>query len=155
MPPTVRAVESLPDRAGRTELPMADESLHVLGIDHVQLAMPAGQEEAARSFYAGVLGLTEVPKPTALATRGGCWFAGPSIRLHLGVEANFRPAGKAHPGLLVADLEAARRRLTHAGFAVTGDDSIGIDRFYVSDPFGNRLELIAARDRGFTTRGAG
>ena len=66
-----------------------------------------------------------------------------------------RALGKAHPGLLVADLEGARRRLTEAGFAVAGDDSIDVDRFYVSDPFGNRLGFIAARDRGFTSRGAG
>ncbi len=89
---------------------MHETLIEVVGLDHVQLAMPPGQEDLARRFYAGVLGLTEVPKPAALAGRGGCWFVGPSIHLHLGVEAEFRPATKAHPALLVADISALGTR---------------------------------------------
>ena len=118
------------------------------GIDHVQLACPAGSEDVSREFFVGVLGLTEVPKPPVLAARGGCWFRGPgegSIELHLGVEADFRPAGKAHPGLLWADLDGLAERLSAAGYPVTWDnDSIaGRRRFHTKDPHGNRLEFLA------------
>lgn len=124
------------------------------GLDHIQLAMPAGGEEDARRFYAEVLGLTEVPKPEPLAGRGGCWFVGSGLHLHLGVEEPFRPASKAHPGLVVADVAAARHALEDAGIAVREDDvDIGVDRFYANDPFGNRLEFISAADRGFTHPG--
>ena len=128
-------------------------SIEIEGVDHVQLAIPAGREDEARRFYGGVLGLTEVRKPEPLAARGGCWFVGAGIHLHLGVEEPFRPATKAHPGLLVTDLVAARAALQSAGVTVREDDvEIGVDRFYASDPFGNRLEFIAAADRGFTDR---
>ncbi|MDP8904069.1 MAG: VOC family protein [Chloroflexota bacterium] len=128
------------------------ETIEVVGLDHVQLAMPVGQEDAARRFYADILGLTEVEKPAGLAGRGGCWFVGQSTHLHLGVEADFRPATKAHPALLVADLDAARRTLTEAGVRVVDDDSIDVDRFYADDPFGNRIEFVAVGDRGFSDR---
>ncbi len=128
--------------------------LRLAGLDHVQLAMPAGGEDEARRFYGTVLGLREVPKPEPLATRGGCWFAGPGIQVHLGVEEPFRPAAKAHPGLLVEDLDAARAALQAAGVGIREDDvDLGVRRFYATDPFGNRLELIDARDAGFTERG--
>ena len=117
-------------------------------IHHVQLACPAGSEEASRAFYVGVLGLAEKPKPPALAARGGCWFEGADgIELHLGVEADFRPAGKAHPGLLWSDLDALASRLAAAGYpvrwAVDGEIP-GIRRFHTADPHGNRIEVLSS-----------
>ena len=126
----------------------------IVGLDHVLVAIPVGGEEAARRFYGGLLGLTEVPKPEPLDARGGCWFVGDGVALHLGAEAAFRPARKAHVGLLVDDLDGLRRALEGAGVTTREDEaSIGVRRFYADDPFGNRLELIDARDRGFTDRG--
>lgn len=117
----------------------------ILALDHVQLAMPAGGEDAARVFYSGLLGLPEVPKPPVLAARGGCWFETAAVKLHLGVEADFRPARKAHPALLVDDLAALTARLAAAGIGVTPDDALeGTARCFVADPFGNRIELIQA-----------
>jgi len=115
----------------------------ILGIDHVQLAMPEGDEDRARRFYGGLLGIPEVQKPAALAERGGAWFQLGQVKIHLGVERNFRPALKAHPALLVRDLPSLVRRLEEAGVQVIHDDKLpGYDRVYVSDPFGNRLELL-------------
>ena len=115
----------------------------VKGIDHVQLAMPADGEEAAREFYTGLLGLQERPKPPRLAARGGCWFEAPGVKVHLGVEADFRPAQKAHPALLVDDLGAMVAALEAAGLTTTPDDPVdGRARFFVADPFGNRIELM-------------
>ena len=112
-------------------------------VHHVQLAMPAGAEDEARGFYAGALGLTEVPKPPTLAARGGCWFRAGGVELHLGVEEDFRSARKAHPGLLVDDLDELADRLGAAGVDVDWDDGFpGHRRFYAHDPFGNRLELL-------------
>lgn len=120
----------------------------VEGIDHVQLAMPAGGEAAARGFYAGLLGLAEQPKPPHLAVRGGCWFEGGGVKIHLGVEADFRPARKAHPALLVRDLPGLVRVLAGAGVEVVDDEPLdGYDRVYAADPFGNRLELMERRHR--------
>ena len=118
--------------------------MHVIGIDHVQLAIPAGGENAAREFYARLLGIPEVPKPPALAKRGGAWFESDNLKVHLGVDPDFRPARKAHPGLLVRDLTALVRQLRSAGYDVEEarvDDRL---RAYVDDPFGNRLELVEA-----------
>ncbi len=113
------------------------------GLHHAQLAMPRGEEEAARAFYAGVLGMTEVGKPPVLAARGGAWFRAGGLELHLGVEEDFGPARKAHPGILVADLDEVVRRLRGAGQEVTWDaDFPGFRRVYVADPFGNRLEFL-------------
>jgi catechol 2,3-dioxygenase-like lactoylglutathione lyase family enzyme len=113
------------------------------GIHHVQLAMPAGQEDAARAFYVGVLGLAEQPKPPVLAARGGAWFAAGAVQIHLGVEADFRPARKAHPALLVRDLHAFMQSCADAGIAVKSDDDLpGFRHCYVDDPFGNRLEFL-------------
>jgi len=118
-------------------------TFQIHALDHVQLAMPAGQEDAARAFYAGVLGLTEIPKPANLVRRGGVWFEQEALRVHLGVEQDFRPARKAHPALLVRDLPALVRHLKNAGVAVVSDDPLeGYDRIYVADPFGNRIELL-------------
>lgn len=113
-------------------------------VDHVQLALPPGGEEAARAFYAGVLGMTDKPKPPALVARGGCWFVAGAVELHLGVEQAFMPARKAHPGIRVTGLGALAERLTERGSPVTWDDSIpGRRRFHTEDPFGNRLEFLA------------
>jgi catechol 2,3-dioxygenase-like lactoylglutathione lyase family enzyme len=112
-------------------------------IHHVQLACPAGSEDVLRAFYAGVLGLAEVAKPPVLAARGGCWFRGHGIELHLGVEQDFRPARKAHPGLLVRGLDDWAERLRAAGAPVRYDgDFPGMRRFYSEDPYGNRLEFL-------------
>jgi catechol 2,3-dioxygenase-like lactoylglutathione lyase family enzyme len=115
----------------------------LIGIEHVQLAMPVGEEAAARAFYTGLLGLPERAKPPKLAARGGCWFEAPGAKVHLGVEADFRPAQKAHPALLVDDLPALQTELEVAGVAIIPDDPVdGRARFYVADPFGNRIELM-------------
>ncbi len=115
----------------------------VIGLDHLQLAMPPGREDEARAFYAGVLGLAELAKPPNLVGRGGVWFALGSQQLHLGVETDFHPARKAHPAFLVQDLAALREQLTQAGFAPYQDEPLaGYARFYVADPFGNRLEFL-------------
>jgi len=112
-------------------------------IHHVQLACPPGSEDTLRAYYHGVLGLDEVAKPPALAARGGCWFRGYGIELHLGVEQDFRPARKAHPGLLVQDLDGLAARLRAAGSPVIEDrDYPGMRRFYSADPHGNRLEFL-------------
>jgi catechol 2,3-dioxygenase-like lactoylglutathione lyase family enzyme len=112
-------------------------------IHHVQLACPPGSESALRAFYTGVLGFDEIAKPPVLAGRGGCWFRGHGIELHLGVETDFRPARKAHPGLLVSDLDSWAGRLSGAGYPVRWDgDFPGMRRFYSEDPFGNRLEFL-------------
>lgn len=117
--------------------------MSVLALHHVQLAMPRGREDDARAFYEGVLGFIERPKPPNLAARGGAWFSAGSAEVHLGVEDDFRPAKKAHPALLVRGLQALADRCTAAGFAVTRDEPLpGFDRVYVTDPFGNRIELL-------------
>ena len=113
-------------------------------IDHVQLAMPVGEEEAARRFYRDLLGMVEIPKPAELAKRGGCWFESGSVQLHLGVEVDFRPAKKAHPALRCRDYDVLTSRLGTAGVEVKPDESIAaVRRCHVSDPFGNRIELIS------------
>ena len=121
----------------------------IVGVDHVQLAMPAGREAEARAFYAGLLGIPEVAKPPALAARGGAWFERGALRIHLGVDRDFRPARKAHPGLLVVGLDALVAALRAAGHAVAEDEPLpGYQRVYVNDPFGNRLELMEPRAGG-------
>jgi catechol 2,3-dioxygenase-like lactoylglutathione lyase family enzyme len=113
-------------------------------IDHVQLAMPRGEEAKARHFYGDVLGMTEMAKPPELAKRGGCWFASGAVQIHLGVEEEFRPAKKAHPGLRCGDYDGLVERLRATGVDVQEDRNIpGVRRCHVFDPFGNRLELIA------------
>jgi catechol 2,3-dioxygenase-like lactoylglutathione lyase family enzyme len=120
--------------------------MRITGIDHVQLAMPAGQEEIAREFYARTLGIPEVPKPPELAKRGGAWFEDGAVKLHLGVEADFRPARKAHPALIVHDLAALIARLRGKGHEIVPADGVaGYTRVHVSDPFGNRIELMEAQ----------
>lgn len=117
--------------------------MRIRQIDHVQLAMPPGGEPEARGFYGRLLGIDEVPKPAAPAARGGCWFERGPLKVHLGVEADFRPARKAHPALLVDDLPALVGALRHAGVPVRDDEPLdGYLRVYVDDPFGNRIELL-------------
>ncbi len=112
--------------------------------------MPAGGEARARAFYATLLGIPEVPKPPHLAVRGGCWFELGPVRVHLGVESDFRPARKAHPAFIVDDLAALAAVLNAAGFATrAGEPLAGYERIDVDDPFGNRIELMEPR------RGAG
>lgn len=116
----------------------------IYALDHVQLAMPAGGEEQARAFFGGVLEMTEIAKPAVLAARGGVWFAAGAVQLHLGVEAEFRPAHKAHPALLVDDLDAMLVRLRAADVAISDNEPPleGYRRLHIHDPFGNRIELM-------------
>jgi catechol 2,3-dioxygenase-like lactoylglutathione lyase family enzyme len=117
----------------------------ILRINHVQLAMPRGLEEEARRFYGEVLGLREIPKPPALAAKGGAWFELGDAQLHLGVDPEFRPAKKAHIAFDVEDLEGIASRCREAGYAVRPDERLqGQRRFFVEDPFGNRLEIVEA-----------
>ncbi|MGW3148943.1 glyoxalase [Streptomyces sp. NPDC001177] len=112
-------------------------------VDHVQLAAPPGSEDLLRAYYVDVLGMTELPKPPVLAARGGCWFEAGSVQLHLGIEQDFRPARKAHPGLRVTDIEAYAARLAAGAAPVIWDDNLpGHRRFYSEDPVGNRLEFL-------------
>lgn len=114
----------------------------IVGLDHVQLAIPAGGEDQARGFYAGLLGMAEVPKPATLSA-SGCWFTGGTLSLHIGVDPDFRPATKAHPALLVDDLAGLRARLAAAGYPTRDDKPVaGYRRFFTDDPFGNRIELM-------------
>jgi catechol 2,3-dioxygenase-like lactoylglutathione lyase family enzyme len=123
----------------------------LIAIDHVQLGMSAGCEDAARAFYVGVLGLHEVPRPRQLVGRGGVWFRGGSVAIHLGVEPAFQPAARAHPAFVVGDLAAMRDGLTAAGLAIEKDESgLPVDRCYIRDPFGNRIELVDVADAGFS-----
>jgi catechol 2,3-dioxygenase-like lactoylglutathione lyase family enzyme len=115
-------------------------------VDHVQLGVPEGEEARARGFYCGILGLQEVPRPPDMAGRGGGWFSSGSVSVHLGVERPFAPAKKAHPAFVCADYEALLERLREHGVAITlaGASPEGKARCHVSDPFGNRIELIAS-----------
>ncbi len=120
-----------------------EEILRVEALDHVQLAMPPGGEPAARHFYSDVLAIPEIQKPAHLAKRGGCWFERGALKVHLGVEQNFHPAGKAHPAFTVSNLAELTKRLKAEGFAVIADEPLaGYERCYVNDPFGNRIELL-------------
>jgi len=119
------------------------------GLDHVQIAIPAGGEELARGFYVGVFGMSELPKPAVLAARGGCWFSAGSVEIHVGIDAEFRPARKAHPALIVGDLGALEERLRLAGRPVRpGEELAGRRRSFTEDPFGNRIELIELLEAG-------
>jgi len=123
----------------------------LIAIDHVQLAMPAGEEAAARRFFVGVLGMHEVTKPANLQARGGALFTNEnqSVRVHLGVEKDFRPAKKAHPALQVENLQVLAERCRSEGYTVVEDEPLeGYNRVYVYDPFGNRIELLEPRVPG-------
>ena len=113
-------------------------------IDHVQLAMPPGEESKARHFFGELLGMRELPKPPELAIRGGCWFASGPVQLHLGVEEDFRPARKAHPAFRCPDYISLIARLKRHGVQVVEVKDIpGVQRCHLYDPFGNRIELIS------------
>ena len=117
----------------------------MLALDHVQLAMPAGEEAHADAFYVGVLGFDVLEKPAVLAARGGRWYRAGDVQVHLGVDADFRPAKKAHPALVIDDLDRLVARLGGIGIDVVWDDNLpGVRHCYVDDPFGNRIELIAS-----------
>jgi catechol 2,3-dioxygenase-like lactoylglutathione lyase family enzyme len=117
--------------------------MKVYAIEHVQLAMPAGEEDKARAFYTGVLGITEKVKPPHLARRGGVWFESGALKIHLGVDRDFRAAKKAHPALLVEGIGALIEKCRAAGYQVVTDEPLaGYTRIYVDDPFGNRIELM-------------
>jgi hypothetical protein len=115
----------------------------IAAVDHVQLAAPLGSEALLRAYYVGVLGMTETPKPPVLAARGGCWFRAGAVELHLGIEDDFWPARKAHPGLRVTGILAYAARLEARGARVHRDSGLpGRRRFYSYDPVGNRLEFV-------------
>jgi catechol 2,3-dioxygenase-like lactoylglutathione lyase family enzyme len=123
------------------------------GIDHVQLAAPPGCEAEARRFFGELLGLAELPKPAALAVRGGLWFQCGAQQIHVGIEEEFRPAKKAHPALRLQDetsLEVLKSRLGAGGIATRDDDEIDdATRFFADDPWGNRLEFVAPKKKSF------
>jgi catechol 2,3-dioxygenase-like lactoylglutathione lyase family enzyme len=123
---------------------LSPKTMNILSIDHVQIAMPVGEEEEARRFYINVLGFSEIPKPPELSKRGGAWFQCEDVQLHLGVEADFRPARKAHPAFLVDDLERLITKVQGAGYETdTSQPPLdGYQRARVFDPFGNRIELM-------------
>ncbi len=118
--------------------------MQILAFDHIQIAMPPGEEERARAFYQGVLGLAETPKPPELAGRGGAWFEAGIVKIHLGVEVEFHPARKAHPALLVDDLEELLQACVCDGCELdTSQPALdGYRRAHVFDPFGNRIEIM-------------
>ena len=112
-------------------------------IDHVQIAIPVGGEAQARPFYGDLLGLTEVPKPAEMAKRGGCWFEAAGVKVHLGVEQDFRATVKAHVAFVVDDVADIASRATAAGYETKANDEIdGVERVFIFDPFGNRLEFL-------------
>ena len=115
-------------------------------LHHVQVACPPGGEDAARSFYADALGIPEVDKPPVLTMRGGCWFRGDSVEVHVGVEDDFSRARKAHPAFLVDDIDGTAQRVAEHDFAVAWDDDFpGYRRFYTADGNGNRVEILSER----------
>jgi RNAse (barnase) inhibitor barstar len=111
-------------------------------LDHVQLAMPPGAEEQACAYWVGVVGLSRTEKPPQLVDHGGVWLTGEALDLHIGVDIDFRPATKAHPGILVRDFDALLGRLIEAGYETRPSDEMP-GRFHTNDPFGNRIEFIA------------
>lgn len=118
--------------------------MKILSIDHVQIAMPAGEEEKAREFYLNILGFSEIPKPPELAKRGGAWFQSEHVQLHLGVETDFKPARKAHPAFLVDELDSLLANVQNAGYEtdLSQPPLEGYQRAHIFDPFGNRIELM-------------
>jgi catechol 2,3-dioxygenase-like lactoylglutathione lyase family enzyme len=127
------------------------KSTAFVGIDHVQLAAPPGCEAEARRFFGELLGLPELPKPSAMAVRGGLWFVCGAQQIHIGVEPDFRPAKKAHPALRLADeaaLHALKTRLDAAGIATRENSELeDAARFFADDPWGNRMEFVTAKQR--------
>ena len=126
---------------------MAEEACFVVGLNHIQIEAPAGCEAAARAFFGGLLGLAEIEKPANLQARGGAWFACGAQQIHIGVVVHFEPRRKGHPALEVRGLDAWRERLAAASVPITDDEPLpGWNRFYISDPWGNRIELLERAD---------
>jgi catechol 2,3-dioxygenase-like lactoylglutathione lyase family enzyme len=120
--------------------------MQVIELDHVQIAIPVGGEALAREFYAGILGMPELPKPVLMQLRGGAWFACGDRQIHLGAEVNFQPAKKAHPAFIVRDLDALCTLLRTTGYAVLKNEELPeVRRVFTEDPFGNRIELIQSK----------
>ncbi|GAB6436350.1 VOC family protein [Bacillus luti] len=120
---------------------------YIQGIDHVQVAAPVGCETEAREFYGNTIGMEEIPKPEELKKRGGCWFKCGNQEIHIGVEQNFIPAKKAHPAFYVNEINEFKQLLIDRGIEVTDDHARpDVIRFYVSDPFGNRVEFMQNKD---------
>ncbi|MBO0589316.1 VOC family protein [Sporosarcina sp. E16_8] len=116
----------------------------ITGIDHIQIAAPPGSEDGARKFYGELLGMEEIPKPENLAARGGCWFLCGSQEVHIGIQKDFMPAKKAHPGFTVNALNQLKSRLEEADYEISEEPPIeGRSRFFTHDPFGNRIEFLA------------
>ena len=116
----------------------------LVALDHVQLAMPRGEEDRARGFYCLLLGLREIEKPENLKARGGCWFTNGAVNVHVGVDPDFHAAKKAHPAFRVVAIDQFAAHLHSAGHPVTWDRTLPhVRRLFTHDPFGNRLELIA------------
>lgn len=127
-------------------------TVQILALDHIQIVAPVGGEEQARYFYGTVMGLAEMKKPAELAVRGGCWFEGAGFQLHVGMEKNFTPAHRAHPAFVVNDLAQWQQRMEAADITMTPDTAVpDRHRFYVNDPFGNRIEFLQNGD-GFSQR---
>lgn len=119
-------------------------STFLTGIDHIQIAAPPSSENAARKFYGELLGMEEIPKPDNLIGRGGCWFRCGAHEVHIGIQPDFMPAKKAHPGFTVNALEQLKTRLKEAGYTIKEEPPIdGRSRFFTDDPFGNRIEFLA------------
>lgn len=110
-------------------------------LTHVNVTIPAGGEHAARSFYSDLLGLPEIPKPESLRGRGGLWFDAGGLDLHLSVEANAGADRQRHFGLECAHLDALRTTLEQAGVTIDEGRPAPWRRFFVHDPFGNRIEF--------------
>jgi catechol 2,3-dioxygenase-like lactoylglutathione lyase family enzyme len=129
---------------GQTQVSQRSNNMSILGIDHVQITMPVGEEDKARAFFIDLLGFNEIPKPLELAKRGGAWFEAGSVQLHLGVEEDFHPAKKAHPAFIVDNLDGLIEKVQSAGFETdtTQPPLDGYKRAHVFDPFGNRIELM-------------
>ena len=119
-------------------------SIFLTGIDHIQIAAPPGSEDAARKFYGLLLGMEEIPKPANLKARGGCWFQCGPQEVHIGIQADFGAAKKAHPGFTVNALEQLKLKLQEADYEISQEPPInGRSRFFTHDPFGNRIEFLA------------
>lgn len=119
-------------------------STFLTGIDHIQIAAPQGSEDVARNFYGVLLGMEEITKPDNLKARGGCWFQCGSQEVHIGIQPDFSPAKKAHPGFTVNALEQLQLNLQEAGYMISEEPPIdGRSRFFTHDPFGNRVEFLA------------
>lgn len=117
----------------------------IAGIDHVQIAIPPGTDDAARAFYGGVLGLTEIPKPPPLNASGGMWFVTGATQLHIGSQVDFVPAKKAHPAFIIDHFDGFCALLRTHSVAVREEAQVaGRRRAGIEDPFGNRIELIEA-----------